>query len=157
MDVDEKRANTFPDDYDTDLESEWANLSKINRSLLDFISIIFFVDLFGDRNEFSWDKIEKNRNKYQQRKFSNEINLKAQEITSLLTSTLNLHLNLGQNSQINTPEVFMSMETLSIQSLSNKSIQFIDNAQMIFPSIFNFTNLSDSISLRVNQSNSSFF
>ena len=157
MDVDEKRANTFPDDYDTDLESEWANLSKINRSLLDFISIIFFVDLFGDRNEFSWDKIEKNRNKYQQRKFSNEINLKAQEITSLLTSTLNLHLNLGQNSQINTPEVFMSMETLSIQSLSNKSIQSIDNAQMIFPSIFNFTNLSDSISLRVNQSNSSFF
>ena len=152
MDADEKRANTFPDDYDTDLESEWANLSKILIFL--FIFIISFLDLFGDRNEFSWDKIEKNRNKYQQRKFSNEINRKAQEITSLLTSTLNLHLNLGQNSQINTPEVFMSMETLSIQSLSNKSIE---NAQIKFPSTLNLTNLSDSISLRVDQSNSSFF
>ena len=29
LDLDSSRATTFPDDYDTDLESEWSNLSKI--------------------------------------------------------------------------------------------------------------------------------
>ena len=29
LDLDEKRTNTFHDDYDIDLESEWSNLSKI--------------------------------------------------------------------------------------------------------------------------------
>ncbi len=28
LDLDDIRANTFPQDYDTDLESEWSNLSK---------------------------------------------------------------------------------------------------------------------------------
>ena len=28
LDLDASRANTFPEDYDTDLESDWANLSK---------------------------------------------------------------------------------------------------------------------------------
>jgi len=29
LDLDFSRATAFPDDYDTDLESEWSNLSKI--------------------------------------------------------------------------------------------------------------------------------
>ncbi len=29
LDLDFSRATTFPSDYDTDLEFEWANLSKI--------------------------------------------------------------------------------------------------------------------------------
>ena len=29
LDVDYLRANEFPDDYDTDLESQWSNLSEI--------------------------------------------------------------------------------------------------------------------------------
>ncbi len=28
LDLDNTRANTFPQDYDTDLESDWSNLSK---------------------------------------------------------------------------------------------------------------------------------
>ncbi len=28
LDLDDIRANTFPQDYDTDLESDWSNLSK---------------------------------------------------------------------------------------------------------------------------------
>ena len=28
LDLDYSRANTFPQDYDTDLESDWSNLSK---------------------------------------------------------------------------------------------------------------------------------
>jgi len=29
LDLDSSRATTLPDDYDTDLESEWSNPSKI--------------------------------------------------------------------------------------------------------------------------------
>ncbi len=29
LDLDSTRATKFPDDYDTDLESEWSNPSKI--------------------------------------------------------------------------------------------------------------------------------
>ncbi len=28
LDLDSSRATTFPEDYDTDLESDWSNLSK---------------------------------------------------------------------------------------------------------------------------------
>ena len=34
---------------------------------------------------------------------------------SLLTSSLNIHLNIGQDSIIDTPQVFMSLETKSIR------------------------------------------
>lgn len=111
---------------------------------------MFCLDLFADRNDFSWNDIEKHRNQYEQRKFANEITRKSEEIISMLSSTLNLHLNVGQSSQTNTPEVFMSMETLSIDSLSNKSVQSIESAQIRFPSQLNLINMSDSISLRVN-------
>jgi hypothetical protein len=30
LDLDFSRASAFPDDYDTDLESVWSNLSKIH-------------------------------------------------------------------------------------------------------------------------------
>jgi hypothetical protein len=67
---------------------------------------------------------------------------------SVLTSALNIHLNIGQNSTMNTTAVFMSLETLSsIQSLSNKQIQQIGNAQIHLP-ILNM-NSSGRISLRV--------
>ena len=39
---------------------------------------------------------------------------------SLLTSSLSLHLNLGQNYSIETPQVFLSLETISLQSLLNR-------------------------------------
>ena len=69
---------------------------------------------------------------------------------SLLTSALNSHLNIGQNSLMNTSSVFMSVETIAIQSLSNKSIKQIGNAQIQIPSSFqlNSTN-NNSITLRV--------
>lgn len=71
-------------------------------------------------------------------------------MNSLLTSTLNLHINVGQNCQINTSDVFMSMETLSNQSLSNKSIEPVANARIQLP--LNFTlsnhNNTDTISLQ---------
>jgi hypothetical protein len=76
----------------------------------------------------------------------NQIN----EITSLLTSALHIHLNIGQYSIMNTSMAFMSLETISSETLLNKQIQQIGNAQINFPSKFN-SNLNNNsrISLRV--------
>ena len=65
-----------------------------------------------------------------QKKFANELNQKIDEMISLLTSALNFHLNVGQQNTINTPEIFMSLERMSIQSLSNRTIKLIENAQI---------------------------
>jgi len=84
LDIDAQRASTFPDDYDTDLESEW---SKVN-----------FLD---------------DKNTYFQQKLANQIANQMNEAISRLTSTLNIHINVGQQSIVNTSEVFMSLEFLS--------------------------------------------
>ena len=39
LNVDYERANTFPQDYDTDLESEWSNLSKDVSSNSDYLPV----------------------------------------------------------------------------------------------------------------------
>jgi hypothetical protein len=39
LDLDDSRANTFPQDYDTDIESEWSNLSKMIFLYLKIINI----------------------------------------------------------------------------------------------------------------------
>ena len=69
----------------------------------------------------------------QQIKLMNQV----KETISLLTSALNIHLNIGQNLTMNTSSIFMSLETISIESLSNKFIQPIGNAQIHIPSNFN--------------------
>ncbi|CAF4436333.1 unnamed protein product, partial [Adineta steineri] len=71
------------------------------------------------------------------------------KIISLLTSSLNIQLNIGQNSTINTSQTFMSLSTISINSLSNKQIQQIDNAQFNIPSNININITNNSaISIR---------
>ena len=74
----------------------------------------------------------------------------ANDIVSLLTSTLNIHLNVGQDIAMNTSEVFMSLETRSIESLSNKQIKQVGNAQINIPSNFksNISN-NETVSIRV--------
>jgi hypothetical protein len=69
---------------------------------------------------------------------------------SLLTSALNINLNIGQNLTLNTSSVFMSLETISIKSLPNKLIQPVGNAQIQLPSNLNSNFDNDqTISLRV--------
>ena len=77
---------------------------------------------------------------------ANQISFQTTETLSLLTSALNIHLNIGQNLTMNTSSVFMSLETISIESLSNKIIQQVGNAQISLPS--NMNN-DQTISLRV--------
>ena len=68
----------------------------------------------------------------------------------MLTSALNIHLNIGQNLTMNSPSVFMSLETTSFESLSNKLIEQIENAQIHIPSNLNSNSTNNgTISLQV--------
>ncbi|CAF1447475.1 unnamed protein product [Adineta steineri] len=68
---------------------------------------------------------------------------------SLLTSTLNIQLNIGQSSLVNTSQTFVSLEPISIQSLKNKVIKQVENTQFNIPSDFILNTTSNySISLR---------
>ena len=72
------------------------------------------------------------------------------KILSVLTSALNIHLNIGQDLVLNTPNVFTSLETLSPETLSNRKIQQVGTAQVSLPAKFNLTTNSNStLSLRV--------
>jgi hypothetical protein len=75
------------------------------------------------------------------------------EVISLLSSSLNIHLNIGQNLIINTSQVFMSLETTSIESLSNKLLKQVGNGQIQLPEDFNSNIINNAkISIRVSLS-----
>ncbi len=48
LDLDLTRANTFPIDYDTDLEFEWSNLSKIHlfKDKNTMAIFVFFIQIY---------------------------------------------------------------------------------------------------------------
>ncbi|CAF1674871.1 unnamed protein product, partial [Adineta ricciae] len=125
LDLDYSRANTFPRDYDTDLESPWSN-----------------PNLFADENNFSWEAIGKGRNLYYQKQLASEISAQADETTALLTSALNIHLNIGQNLTINVSTMFMSVEILSLNSIVNRINQPLSNIFVHLPTTLNL-NASD--------------
>ena len=131
----------------------WNSNGRIRvKFLFSFIFILdrfssFNKDLFADGTDFSSSTIEKNRNIYYQKQQANAIIDQTIEIMSLLTNALKIHLNLGQNSTMNTPSIFMTLETLSMESLSNKVIQSIGDAQIHLPENFQI-NLTE-VSLRV--------
>ena len=101
-------------------------------------------------NDYSAGTTQEERNLFYQQQLANTIKNQVTQITSLITSTLNIYLNIGQNYTINTPQTFMSLEIIDSESLTNKLIKQIGNAQFRIPSNFtlNMTNNS-SISLRV--------
>ena len=102
--------------------------------------------LFADGDDFSWNTIEQGRNLYYQKQAADQISAQSTQTIALLTSALNIHLNVGQTQTINTSSVFMSLETISSQSLANKTIQPFGNAQITLPSTL--TN-NQTLSLRV--------
>jgi hypothetical protein len=109
-----------------------------------------FIDLFADGNDFSWEAIEKGRNIYYQKQLANQIISQVNEIISLLTSSLRIHLNTGQETIMNTSGVFMSLETRSIESLSNKVITQVGDSQIHLPPTVK-ANITDNqaVSIRV--------
>ncbi|UJR38826.1 hypothetical protein I4U23_031491 [Adineta vaga] len=122
LDLDLNRANAFPADYDTDIEYIWSNLK-----------------MFANGDDFSWETIQTGRNTYYQMQTANTIAYQVIETLSLITSAVNIHLNIDQHMTVNTSSVFLSLETLSISSLRNKIIQPFPNSQIQIPSIFNLT------------------
>jgi hypothetical protein len=95
------------------------------------------------------ETIQKNRNLYYQQQTANQIITQSTETISLLTATLNIHLNIGQNVAMNTSSVLMSLETTFMESLSNKFIHQIENTQIHLPSTINQNNNNLVVSIRV--------
>ena len=82
---------------------------------------------------------------------ANEISNEMNEVISLLTSTLNLNINVGQNFQIDTSQVIMALETKSNDFFSNSFTKSIgDKGQINLPSNFSsYLNGTKKISIRV--------
>lgn len=132
LEKDSISATEFPQDYDTDLELEWAN-----------------PNLFADGDDFSWNTLQKGKIFYFQKKLADQFNEKITNMISLLTSSVKLHLNLDQQFIIDTPQVFMSLEILYAKNLLSKTIQLPENGRIIFPNNFiSNLNLSQTILLR---------
>jgi hypothetical protein len=93
------------------------------------------------------------RNLYYQKQTANEIKLQAIETISSLTLALNIHLNIGQNFTINTPEIFLFLEKSKIEFLSNKTFKQVGNAQIHMPFDFSF---NQTVSFRVRLSFNSY-
>jgi hypothetical protein len=94
--------------------------------------------------------IEQRRNLAYQKKVSREVTEQMNALISFLSQGLNIHLNIGQEFNMKTPSVFMSTEILSADALMNKEIQFVSNARVRLPTMFNRSvNGSERTSLRV--------
>ncbi|UJR16672.1 hypothetical protein I4U23_003572 [Adineta vaga] len=125
LDNDLSQASTLPDDYDTDLESDWSR-----------------INVLTDGNKLD-------QNFYYQKQLADEILTKVNEIISLLTSSMNIYLNIEQNYTMNMLEVFMSLEKNTIKSLSNKQIKQVGNAQINSPSTIQTNlNINQTVSIR---------
>jgi hypothetical protein len=59
----------------------------------------------------------------------------------MITNVLKVDLNIEQSLIINTSSVIFSLQRITIDTVSNKTIQLNDNAQIKFPSTINL-NLS---------------
>ena len=135
LDLDSKRATLFPQDYETDLESEWTKINLLN---------------------------DYEKNIYQQKELANEIENQMKEIISRLNSILNVHLNVGQQSIVNTSEIFVSLQSGAIESLLNQQFSQIQTKSIRIQSkiepLASFansanTNVSRSISFSIFDSN----
>lgn len=109
-----------------------------------------WLDLFAEGDDFSRETIDRNRNLFYQRTLANDISTTMTESISLLTSALQIHLNVGQNFVVNTSQVMMSLETISVDSLRNS--KSIDKSLIQLPSNLRSDSINNHsiVSLRVN-------
>ena len=96
-----------------------------------------FIDLFADGNDFSAETIENNRNRYYQQKTAKSISVQTTETIAALTSALNIHLNIKQNFTLNSSSIFVLLKTVSFDSLSNDTIEPLQDAKIHLPSNLN--------------------
>ena len=68
----------------------------------------------------------------------------------MITNTLNVYLNIEQSLIINKSSIIFSLQKITINTISNKTIQLNGNAQIKFPSTINFNfSQNSSVLLRV--------
>jgi hypothetical protein len=107
-------------------------------------------ELFDNEKEIKLDDVEEitleEQNLNNQKEFSNKIISQINETISLLTLSLNKHLNFGQKFSINTSEVFMSLERTSLNFSSNILIRSKLDALAPFGNSLSNTSLSRSLS-----------
>ena len=58
------------------------------------------------------------------------------EMLLFLTKGLSVHLNFGQSFMVNSASGFLSLETITTESLFNKQTQLVGDAHIRFPSRF---------------------
>ncbi|CAF1016276.1 unnamed protein product [Rotaria sordida] len=107
------------DDYETDLE-----LMELNLNLL------------TNQDDFSREILKENRIRYNQKKTAHEIGKQANATFALITTILKIHLNIGQNMSMNSTSLLINIETTTIESLSNKIVKQVGQAQIHIPSNF---------------------
>lgn len=72
------------------------------------------------------------------------------ETVEMITAVLKIHLNVNQNTTINTPAVFTSLETQPIESLFNKTITPYNGTRIQLPmKLEQNLNLNNTVSFRV--------
>ena len=98
-------AGQFPSDYESNLESDWVRRSRSG-----------------------------NENVFDQEELSLGVSKQMNEVSSLLSQSLNIHLNLEQQFTMNTSNIFMSIQTLNIESLRGIEIPSIGEARLRLPS-----------------------
>lgn len=69
-------------------------------------------------------------NLFEQKQAADIIGKHVKEIDLLITSSLNIHLNLGQYYLINTSQTFLTLEVMTIDLLKNKAIEQPGNARL---------------------------
>jgi hypothetical protein len=112
--------------------------------------ILIDKDFFADANDFSVETIAVGRNFYYQKKAALEISYQANQIISLITAALNIHLNLGQSILFDTPAMFISLEKRAVQSLGNLFRMQPEHGHIRLPSQLHlFLNAHEIISVRV--------
>lgn len=72
-------------------------------------------------------------NVYYQKQSADEVRNQMNDLISKLSSILNIHLSTGQQTIIDTPEVFMNLKSQSVDSLTNHRIA---NTEIRFPATF---------------------
>ena len=93
------------------------------------------------RNDFPlimkliWNRNERD----DQEELSSRVLKQMNEVSSLLSKALNIHLNVEQQFTLNTSDVFMSIGTLKIESLLGKEIPSVSEARFRLPSTWNLS------------------
>ena len=110
LEADLTASQQFPSDYESDLESKWSRRSA-----------------------------EEDLNVFDQEDLSSRVSKQMSDVSSLLNSALKIHLNVQQQFTINTFNLFMSFQSLNIESLRGKEIPSVGEARLRLPSSRNLS------------------